>query len=269
MAGINEGRVSCSLGIKGADRRAESVMVERDIKLARDIGCRIDIQHVSAKESVELIRSAKAADSKGLIHAEATPNHFSLTEEAVLKYGVNAKINPPLRTEEDRRAIIAALSDGTIDMIATDHAPHTAKDKEAGGWFLFEGDYAKGKKAAEVDASHFGKAPSGILGLETALSLSIKNLIEPGYLTLSEFVKRISLNPARLYGLEAGTLSVGAPADIVIFSDKHTTHYENFKSKSCNSPYLGAELPGRVMFTICKGQTVYSYEDKGTTDLSL
>ncbi|MBO5551827.1 MAG: dihydroorotase [Lachnospiraceae bacterium] len=266
-AGINEGEVSGKLGIKGADRRSEITMVKRDLELALETGCKIDIQHVSAKESIELIREAKKRDDRGLIHAEATPNHFSLTEDAVLRYGTNAKINPPLRSEEDRRAIVEALTDGTIDIIATDHAPHTAKDKAEGGWFSCEGDYLSGKDAGQVESGRFGKAPSGILGLETAFSLAVKHLTAPGNLSLSEFIKRISVNPARLYGLDAGTLSVGAPADIVIFSDKLETEYSAFKSKSSNSPYFGAVLPGRIIYTICGGKIVYENAGKALKTL--
>ena len=257
VAGINEGSISKKLNLKGADRQAEIVMVKRDLELALKTGCRIDIQHVSAKESVELIREAKRRDTGGLIHAEATPNHFSLTEEAVLRYGTNAKINPPLRTEEDRKAIIEGLRDGTIDIIATDHAPHTAADKAKGGWFFSEGGYRSGYGAGNVEPGLFGKAPSGILGLETALSLSLKNLIRPGYLSLSDFIERISTAPAALYGINAGSLAVGAPADIVIFSDKLETEYGRFNSRSENSPFLGAVLPGKVLYTICGGRVVY------------
>ncbi len=269
VAGINEGEVSRRLGLKGADRRAEIEMVRRDLELALQTGCRIDIQHVSARDSVELIREARQRDTAGLIHAEATPNHFSLTEEAVLRYGTNAKINPPLRTEEDRQAIIDALRDGTIDIIATDHAPHTAADKARGGWFSSEGQYKKGSEPREVEAGLFGRAPSGILGLETAFSLSVKNLIRPGYLSLSGFIERISVNPARLYGLNAGKLSVGSPADIVIFSDKLETEYERFNSKSENSPFLGAVLPGKVLYTICGGRVVYDAAGRGVRTIDL
>ena len=269
VAGINEGDIAKNLNLRGADRQAEIMMVKRDLELALKTGCRIDIQHVSAKESVELIRDAKKRDGRGLIHAEATPNHFSLTEEAVLRYGTNAKINPPLRTEEDRRAIIEGICDGTIDMIATDHAPHTRDDKAKGGWFSSEKEYNRGSKEGEVEAGIFGKAPSGILGLETALSLSIKNLVLPGYLSLSEFIRRISVNPAGLYGINAGSLGIGAPADIVIFSDKLETEYKKFHSRSENSPFLGAVLPGRVLYTICGGDVVYDAEDKGVRTLKL
>ncbi len=234
-SGVNSGKAADALGLKGADREAEISMVRRDLELALKYGCKIDIQHVSAAESVELIREAKKNDSRGLIHAEATPNHFSLTEDAVSEYGTLAKINPPLRTEKDRLAIIEGLSDGTIDLIATDHAPHTAAEK----------------------ARDFADAPSGIIGLETAFSLGLKNLVLSGYLSITELVRLMSCNPARLLGLNAGSLAVGSQADIVLLSLDDETHYSSFKSRSSNTPYLDKTLPGRIAGTICRGSFVY------------
>jgi dihydroorotase len=238
IAGINEGAASGRLGIKGADRKAEYSMVERDLKLALDTGARIDIQHVSAKESVDLIREYKMKDRKGLIHAEATPHHFSLTEDAISDYGSLAKVNPPIRTEEDRLAIIQGLADGTLDLIATDHAPHAASEKGAA----------------------LTEAPSGMTGLETALSLGITNLVKTDMLSLPALISLMSLNPARLYGLPAGTLSTGAPADIVLFDrDMEYTLTENIlHSRSFNTPFIGKTLTGRVMYTISDGQIVFS-----------
>lgn len=238
IAGINEGAASGRLGIKGADRKAEYSMVERDLKLALDTGARIDIQHVSAKESVDLIREYKMKDRKGLIHAEATPHHFSLTEDAISDYGSLAKVNPPIRTEEDRLAIIRGLADGTLDLIATDHAPHAASEKGAA----------------------LTEAPSGMTGLETALSLGITNLVKTDMLSLPALISLMSLNPARLYGLPAGTLSTGAPADIVLFDrDMEYTLTENIlHSRSFNTPFIGKTLTGRVMYTISDGQIVFS-----------
>lgn len=240
QSGVNSGEAAASLGLGGADRKAEIVMVERDLALALETGCKIDIQHLSAAESVDLIRKAKQKDSKDLIHCEATPNHFSLTESAVKEYGTLAKINPPLRCEADRLAIIKGLSDGTIDMIATDHAPHTSAEKD----------------------QEFSKAPSGIIGLETALSLGIKNLVEPGYISMLQLIRLMSYNPAKVYGLNAGTLDIGAPADIVLFSADETAHYEKFKSRSCNSPLLGSYLPGSIHMTLVSGNIVYSKESQ-------
>ena len=234
-AGVNEGKVSAMLGMKGADRRAEYSMVERDLELALETGCKLDIQHISAKESVELIRRAKARDDRGLIHGEVTPHHFSLTEEAVLSHLSLAKMNPPLRTEEDRTALCRALSDGTLDLIATDHAPHTLQEK----------------------ARAFADSPSGIIGLETALSLGLKYLVEPGYLSLSGLIERMSVSPATLCSLPAGTLSKEKPADIVIFSTGEKHRYGAFNSKSLNSPFINSVLPGRIHYTICGGEIVY------------
>ncbi len=234
VAGINEGPVSKEMGLRGADREAEIRMVKRDLALALETGCRIDIQHVSAKETVELIRDFKKRDAGNLIHAEATPNHFSLTEEAVREYGSLAKINPPLRTEDDRKAIIEGLKDGTIDIIATDHAPHTKKDK--GGVFQ--------------------ECKSGIIGLETAFSLGLKNLVQPGHISLAELIRLMSLNPAEIYGIDAGHIQEGHKADIVVLSTETETEYLRFRSKSDNTPYKGRKLPGRIVHTIAGGRKV-------------
>ena len=237
-AGINKGRISDAMGIYGADRKAEYSLVERDIKIALETGARIDIQHVSAKESVEIIREYKAKDRNELIHAEATPHHFSLTDDAIIRYGSNAKVNPPLRTDEDRIAVIEGIRDETLDIIATDHAPHTSEEKSV----------------------ELIKAPSGMVGLETALSLAITNLVAPGYITLPELVKRMSYNPAKLYGLKAGRIEAGAPADIVIFDPENiwTVSEEMLHSRSKNSPFIGTTLKGRVIYTVSNGIIVYS-----------
>ena len=237
-AGINSGKVSETMGIRGADRRAEYTMIERDLKLALDTGARIDIQHVSARESVELIRRYKAKDGRGLIHAEAAPHHFSLTEEAVTLKGSRAKVNPPLRTEEDRLAVAEGLSDGTLDLIATDHAPHTEEEK----------------------SREILKCPSGMVGLETALSLGITKLVDAGHLTLFRLIELMSVNPARLYGIPAGDLSIGKPADLVIFDPEAvwTVSEEDLHSKSKNTPFTGMTLHGRVRYTISNGRIIYT-----------
>lgn len=234
--GINAGGPAArALGIQGSDRQAEISMVRRDTDIAVTLGARLLIQHISTKEGVELVRRAQKQNPG--IHAEATPQHFSLTEEAVLSAGSLAKVNPPLRTEEDRLAIIQGLQDGTIDIIATDHAPHSREEK-----------------AAEP----LWKAPSGMIGLETALSLAIQNLVEPGYLSMLDMLALLTCNPARYYGLPAGTLAKGAPADIVIFDPKaHWTVTDSFASKSSNSPFIGRELPGVVRYTIASGSVIY------------
>ena len=231
--GYNKGAASEHYGIGGADRMAEISMIERDIALALKTGAEIDIQHISTKEGVELVRQARLKAAN--IHAEATPHHFALTEEAAIRYGSMAKMNPPLRTEEDRMAIIQGLADGTIEMIATDHAPHSAEEK------------AKG----------LTEAPSGIIGLETALALANMVLIDGGYLTEEQLIERLSLSPARLYGLDAGVIKEGGDADIVIYDPEEKWVPEKYASRSSNTPFTGMELKGKVKYTICRGRIVY------------
>ena len=232
--GVNRGRVSRVLGIGGSPAIAEYSMVARDIAIAADTGCDLDIQHVSSAVTVDLIRRAKAAGIR--VWAEVTPHHFTLTEDAVLTYGTLAKMNPPLRTAEDREALIEGLRDGTIDMIATDHAPHSAEEKQRA----------------------LTSAPSGIIGLETALPLAVTELAGKGRLTYLELADRMSLAPARLYRLPGGRIQPGAPADLVIFDDREEFSVEGFRSKASNSPFLGWKLKGRVKYTICGGEIVFS-----------
>ena len=232
--GVNRGRVSRVLGIGGSPAIAEYSMVARDIAIAADTGCDLDIQHVSSAVTVDLIRRAKAAGIR--VWAEVTPHHFTLTEDAVLTYGTLAKMNPPLRTAEDREALIEGLRDGTIDMIATDHAPHSAEEKQRA----------------------LTSAPSGIIGLETALPLAVTELAGKGRLTYLELADRMSLAPARLYRLPGGRIQPGAPADLVIFDDREEFSVEGFRSKASNSPFLCWKLKGRVKYTICGGEIVFS-----------
>ena len=234
--GINAGAVSEKLGLSGSDRQAEIDMVRRDLSIGLETGADVVIQHISAKEAVELVRQARRKSLR--IHAEATPHHFTLTEDAVLKYGTLAKMNPPLRTEEDREAIIEGLKDGTLDLIATDHAPHSSEEKQ----------------------KEFAKAPSGIIGLETALSLGISRLTDTGRLTLSELLACMTVNPARLYHLDAGYLAEGGPADIVLFDAEEAWTPEHFCSKSQNSPFLNQTMKGKVRYTVCSGKIVYECE---------
>lgn len=231
--GINAGEISTQLGIAGSPAIAEEVMVARDCMLALRSGAAVVIQHISSENSVELVRTAKKLGAD--IHAEATPHHFTLTEEALLEHGTLAKMNPPLRTEKDRQEIIQGLKDGTIDLIATDHAPHSAEEK----------------------AKPLTEAPSGITGLETSLGLGITSLVKEGYLTLMELLEKMTCNPAKLYKLPGGSIQVHAPADFVIFNPDETWTVTDFASKSSNSPFKGVELYGKIHYTICNGKIVY------------
>ncbi|MDE7477594.1 MAG: dihydroorotase [Lachnospiraceae bacterium] len=241
--GVNKGKASAYYKIGGSPREAEISLIKRDLEIALKTGAILNIQHISTKEGVELVRQAKRrAKALGMnnIHAEATPHHFSLTEEAVIQYGTLAKMNPPLREETDRQAIIEGLKDGTIDIIATDHAPHSKEEKE--------------KPITE--------APSGIIGLETALALGITNLVDENRLSIMELIERMSVNPAKMYGLSAGTLSEGSVADIVIFDANASQIIDNFVSKSSNSPFRGKMLKGVVKYTIVDGNIRYSREEQ-------
>lgn len=231
--GINRGRASEYYQIGGSPREAEIDLVKRDLELALETGAEVVIQHISTKEAVELLRQAKAKGAH--VHGEATPHHFSLTEEAAIEKGTLAKMNPPLREERDRQAIIGGLKDGTIDLIATDHAPHSQEEKE----------------------KPVTQAPSGIIGLETALSLGIRELVKKGYLTWPELIHRMSTAPCELYGFSGGRIEEGAPADLVLFHPQETWTVSEFASKSANSPFIGEELPGVVYDTICGGKIVY------------
>ena len=231
--GVNQGTVSEKLGYGGASRTAEDVMVARDVILALHTGASVCIQHISSGNSVELVRTAKKLGAD--VHAEATPHHFTLTEDAVLEYGTLARMNPPLRTEKDRQEIIEGIKDGTIDMIVTDHAPHSMEEK----------------------AKPLADAPSGITGLETSLSLGIKSLVQPGHISLMKLMELMSKNPAEFYRMEPAIIAEGAVADLVIFGENELWTVDKFASKASNSPFKGWELPGKVHFTICDGNIVY------------
>lgn len=270
---------------------AEDIMVARDCMLALHTGAPVNIQHISSKASVAMVRLAKSLGAR--VWAEAAPHHFTLTEDAVETYGTYAKMNPPLRTSEDRDAIIEGLKDGTIDMIATDHAPHSTEEKHQDDFFA---------------------CPSGIIGLETALALGITYLVRPGYLTMMQLMEKMSANPAKLYSFTAagtqnvslyadtsddtvhaacadtsahaahtscsgvpnnashascadsvsadrlpyGTIAAGAAADLVIFRPDETFIAGNYQSKSENTPFTGMELYGKIKYTICRGKVVYT-----------
>ena len=231
--GINHGTVSEQLGIYGSPSVSEESLVARDCLLALRSGAHTVIQHISSGRSVELVRMFKAMGAN--LHAEATPHHFTLTDEAVLRYGTLAKMNPPLRKEEDRLAIIKGLADGTIDLIATDHAPHSREEKER-----------------SITA-----APSGIIGLETSLALGITSLVRPGHLTLMQLLEKMTVNPADLYHLPAGRIEKGAAADLVVFDPEEHWVPEQYASKSSNSPFTGWDLYGKVKMTVCNGNIVY------------
>jgi dihydroorotase len=232
---MHEGIVSTRMGLKGIPAAAEEVMVARDILLAELTGGHVHLCHMSTRGSVELIRRAKERGIR--VTAEACPHHFSLTHEACVGYNTNAKMNPPLREPEDVEAIREGLKDGTIDCVATDHAPHhyDAKERE------------------------FDDAPNGIIGLETALGLSITELVGRGLLTLPQLLYRMSTAPARIFNLPAGTLATGAPADLVVIDPgvKWTVRPETFLSKSRNTPFAGRELTGRAELTIVRGQVAF------------
>jgi dihydroorotase len=233
---VNEGLLSKRLGLKGIPALAEVDIVARDIALAEETGARIHLQHISTRASVELIRAAKA---RGVgLSAETAPHYFALTEEALLKSGTNAKMNPPLRTESDRQAVIDALCDGTIDIIAMDHAPHTAADK----------------------ALPMETAPFGVTGLEIAFAIGYTVLVRGGRLTLPDLIRRMSTDPARLIGLPRGSLLPGAAADLTVIDVErpYTASGADFVSKGKNCPFDGMRVFGKPRFTMRGGVLTWS-----------
>ncbi len=231
---MHEGEVSTRLGINGIPAASEDVGVARDVRLAEITKGRLHVCHVSSARSVEIIREAK--DRGVRVTAEGAPHHFTLTDEAVASFDPNTKMNPPLRSEKDRQAVLAGLADGTLDAVATDHAPHAALEK------LVE----------------FAEAPFGIIGLETSLALSLVGLRQAG-LDLATILERMTIAPARILGLEAGTLRPGMPADVCVFDPemKWTFTEDDIASKSSNTPFLGTELTGRVLLTLLDGHAVW------------
>ena len=232
---MNEGMVSTELGLKGMPAEAEDIMVYRDIALLEKTGGQLHVAHISSKNSVELVRQAK---SRGLsVTCEVAPHHFTLTDEAVRGYDANTKMSPPLRTIDDVKAIKEGLQDGTIDIIATDHAPHDIADKQV----------------------EYQNACFGIVGLETALPLSLK-LVDEKILSIGDVIKKLTFTPADIFNLEAGSLSLDNEADLLIFNPnlEYSIDISKFHSKSKNSPFDGWKVKGKVIRTLVKGKTVYS-----------
>lgn len=233
---MNEGYTSTVLGIKGDPPISEEICVARDIHLAKYAHSRLHIAHVSTKGTVELIRDAKRQGAH--VTAEATPHHFTLTDDMIAeRFDTNLKMKPPLRTKADVEAVIAGLQDGTLDCIACDHAPHSIEEKDV----------------------EFDLAPNGIIGLETSLALAITHLVKPGLLSWSDLVERMSSNPAKVMNLKMGRLKKGFPADITVIDPDMVwqVNINKFKSKSCNSPYNRRRLTGRAIMTIVDGCVVY------------
>ena len=235
ILGFNEGIAREQFHFCGATGVAEYSMIARDVMIAYDRQAHVHIQHLSKAESVQVVAFAKQLGAK--VTAEVAPQHFSKTEDLLLLAGTNAKMNPPLRTERDRLAVIEGLKSGVITIIATDHAPHH-----------------KDEKAIE----DMTKAPSGMTGLETSLSLGLTYLVEPGHLSLMSLLEKMTINPASLYDFEAGYLAENGPADLVIFSAKEDRIItDQFASKATNSPFVGEKLKGIVKYTIADGEVVY------------
>jgi dihydroorotase len=230
---MNEGSLATRLGLAGIPRQAEYTMVARNVALSELTGAKLHLTHISVKESVEIIRQAKA---KGIpVTADVTPHHLVLTEDAVAEYMANAKVNPPLRTMDDVKALRQALKEGVIDCVASDHAPHTQAEK----------------------AQEFNAAPFGLIGLETMLPLLITELVKPGFMSLSDLILRMSDIPARIFKLPGGSLEPSRNADLVIFDPESKQTFTHFVSRSQNSPFLGWQLFGVVERTLVGGQTVF------------
>ncbi len=231
--GINHSEVSEKLGIYGSPNIAETSFIARDVAMAIYTGAKISIQHISTGLGVDLVKFGKEMGAN--IYAEVTPHHIALNDSAVLEYGSLAKMNPPLRSEEDRLRIIKGIKEGTIEIIATDHAPHTAEEK----------------------SKEITKAPSGIIGLETSFSICFENLVLTEEISLMKLIELMSTNPARIYGLEGGEISQGKIADLAIIDLDSEYKIDKYKSKSSNTPFKDKTLRGEVLYTISEGILVY------------
>lgn len=231
---VNAGRVADALGVKGMPAAAEYEAVRREISLSEKTGCPVHICHVSTAETVALVRDAKRRGVR--VTCETGPHYFVFTEEAVLSRDADYRMNPPLRTAADRQAVLDGLADGTIDCIATDHAPHTAEEK-----------------------ADFAAAPNGVVGLETSLAASYTALVEGGITDLCGLARLMSSRPAEIAGVEGGSLRIGAPADLALFApgEVWTVRPEALHGKSGNTPFKGMKLHGRVHYTICRGRVVF------------
>jgi dihydroorotase len=236
---MHEGALSTRLGLRGIPSAAEEVMVARDIKLAALTKGRLHLTHLSSAGSVEMVREAKA---RGLrVTADTTPHHLALTHEAVIGYGTSTKVNPPLRTEEDRQALIEGLADGTIDCVGTDHAPHTEIEKDV----------------------EFDVAPFGATGLETSVGVLFTHCVLPGHISAERLIARLTAGPAAALGLDGrGALKAGCRADITVIDPGKTWTVDaaRFVSKSANSPFIGRELTGAPVLTLVGGAAVYVAE---------
>ncbi|MFQ5834860.1 MAG: dihydroorotase [bacterium] len=237
---MNEGYISTILGLKGMPKEAEEVALFRDLVLCKMTESPLHVSHLSTADAVELIRKAKVSAVR--VTTEVTPHHFTLTDREVKSFDTNTKVNPPLRIKEDVEALKEGLKDGSIDVIATDHAPHLVEEKE----------------------KEYNAAPFGIVGLETALGLVIKELVQTGTLTLMEAMAKLTINPARILRINRGLIEEGAKANLTIFDleKKWLVTEDEFSSKSKNSPFLGWEIPGRVEWTIVGGKVVYQSQEK-------
>lgn len=231
--GINKGKASEYYNITGSPSEAEYTLIERDVSIALETKVKLNVQHISTKEGVDIVRKARKISNN--IYAEVTPHHLALTEEAVIKYGANAKMNPPLRTNEDRLAILEGIKDKTITILATDHAPHTKEEK----------------------SGPITQAPSGIIGLETAFSVAYMNLVKNNVISLMDLLEMMCVNPRKLYKLPDAAVIEGNPADFAIIDLNAEYVYNDSCSKAFNTPFAGSKLQGLVKWTVCKGQIVW------------